>query len=152
MKRILLTATCLALSATLLGGCSSSAPPPAKDGAKKHEEPHGGEGPHGGTLFATPDHKYHVELKAEKGKPTILYVLDSRARKAIPTAAETFTLMVKRDKPVKVEFKPERGKGETKATQFTAPADKIPEKMDMEKVEISGQIAGKPYHFTLDKE
>lgn len=151
MKRNLFVAACFALVSALLLGCSSTTPP-AKDGAKKNGEEHGEKGPHGGTLFATPDHKYHLELVAEKGKPATLYVLDSRVKNAVPTAAETFTLTIKGDKPVKVTFKAKRGEGLTKASEFTAGEGEMPETVDFEKVEISGEIDGKPYHFKLDEE
>ncbi len=151
MKRKLFVSACFALVTALLVGCSGSTKP-TKEDTKKADEAHEGEGPHDGTLFATPDHKYHLELVAEKGKPSVLYVLDSKAKNPVLTAAETFTLEVKGEKPVKVEFKATRGKGLTKASEFTAKEGAVPEKMDLEKVEISGESDGNPYHFKLDKE
>src|SRR5262245_45027494 len=151
MKRNLFASACFALVTALAVGCSGSSQP-KKEGGKKPEESHEEEGPHGGTLFATPDHKYHLELVAGKGKPAVLYVLDNKVKNAVPTAAETFTLTAPGEKPLKVEFKAKRGEGATKASEFTAKEGEIPEKMDLEKVEISGEIDGKPYHFKLDKE
>src|SRR6266540_2212759 len=47
---------------------------------------------------------------------------------------------------------PQKGDPEGSSSRFSAAAGKVPEKPDLEKVEISGEIKGKQYHFTLDKD
>jgi hypothetical protein len=153
-----LATSCLALALALVlgAGCSSSKTP-AKNG-KQNPKQEAEEAPHGGTLFATPDHNYHLELKMEKGKPAILYVLAKNAADSVPMAARSLVLKVKGDKAVNIEFLPDRQKKdpEGEASQFTAPADKMPENLNLEKVEISTEVKKGtetiPYHFKLDKE
>jgi hypothetical protein len=140
----------LALAAA---GCSGGSGPnkdDKKEDKKEAKEEH--KTPHGGDLFATPDHKIHLELVLDD-KTATLYALDRNAKKAQPIKAELLTLELKGDKPVKVEFTPSKDKDDPadSCSRFTAPRDKLPKDVDHEKVEISGMIGGKPYRFEPDE-
>jgi hypothetical protein len=112
---------------------------------------HAANAPHKGILFATRDDKYHLELVPREG---VLYVLASNAKTPVPTDARSFTLSIKGDKPVKVEFTPDRQEKdpEGQASRFKGAADNLPrDREGYRKAEISGAIKGKPYHFELDE-
>ncbi len=147
MRRKLLRLIGLALAVIVVLGWSAT----TARGDKKDE----GEAPHGGVLFAPGGkHVYHLELKLEKDKPAYLYLWDSKVKKPVSTTTKAFVLTIKGEKAVKVEFKaePQKGDPEGSSSRFSAAAGKVPEKPDLEKVEISGEIKGKQYHFTLDKD
>ena len=162
MRRTLLRLVGLSVVVAMILGCSATkADAEKKDEAKKADDKKAddnkdeGEGLHGGVLFAPGGkHVYHLELKLEKDKPAYLYLLDSKAKKHVATTTKMFVLTIKGEKGVKVEFKadPQKGDPEGESSRFSAAAGKVPEKPDLEKVEISGEIKGKQYHFTLDKD
>ena len=83
-----------------------------------------------------------------------LISMNSKAKKHAPVATKTFVLTLKGEKPLKVEFKPEPQKDDPEGTssRFTAPAGRLPEKPALDKIEITGAIKGKQYHFTEDKD
>src|SRR5262249_31354924 len=124
-----------------------------KKGDKKGEEDEG-EAPHGGKMFAPKgQHTYHLELKQEKDKPTYLYVYDSKIKNAVPITAKTIEMEIKGDKQ-KIEFTADRQKDDPEglSSGFMAPAGKIPENLDLSKVEFHAEIKGKQYHFVEDKD
>ena len=152
MRRKLLGLFWLGVLLSLAAGCSGKASDQTKE-PKKGED----EGLHGGTLFAPGkgQHTYHLELsKPEKDKPVYLYVLNSNANKHVPISAKTIEMEIKGDKPQKIEFKAESQEGDQKdeSSRFTAPAGKVPDKLDLSKVEIHVEIKGKQYHFLEDKD
>jgi len=137
---------------SLTAGCSGQSSDQKKE-LKKDE----GEGLHGGVLFAPGkgQHTYHLELsKPEKDKPAYLYVLNSNANKHVPITAKSIEMEIKGDKPQKIEFKAESQEGEPKdeSSRFTAAAGKVPDKLDLSKVEFHAEIKGKQYHFVEDKD
>jgi len=148
----------LGLVLALAAGCSGQSGGPKKDDKKEDKkggEPDEGKPPHGGALFAPKgQHTYHLELTKEMGKPAHLYVLDGKVKKYVPITAKTIEMEVKGDKPLKIEFKAEPQEGETKdaSSRFTAPAGKVPDNLDLSKVEIHAEIKDKQYHFTEDKD
>ena len=134
---------------SLAVGCSGKSSDQKKE-SKKDE----GEGLHGGKLFAPRgQHTYHLELTQEKGKPAYLYVLNANANKHVPITAKTIEMDIMGDKPQKIEFKAESQDGDPKdeSSRFAAPAGKLPDNLDLSKVEIHAEIKGKQYHFVEDK-
>ncbi len=150
MRRQLLGLFWLGVLLSLAAGCSGKASDQTKE-PKKGED----EGLHDGKLFAPKgQHTYHLELTQEKDKPAYLYVLNHKANKHVPITAKTIEMEIKGDKPQKIEFKAESQKEdpEDESSRFTAPAGKIPDKLDPSKVEIHAEIKGKQYHFVEDKD
>ena len=147
------------LLAALLCGCSSpSSTKPgttkpdtsksAKDGGQ-HEK-----APHGGTLFAPADEKCHVELVIDKAKSTAtMYLLDDKADEAVATSAKAFQLTVKgvTQAPIAFPADPQTKDKKDTASRFSVKNDLFAKDIDLEKVEISGDVNGKPYVFNLDK-
>jgi hypothetical protein len=134
-------------------GCPPSSSGPNKPGPTqaKHEE----EGKYGGTLFAEPGHKHHAELKIDKAtKTATVYLLDAKAKNDAPTAAPTITLAVKNGSAVQITLKAEKQDGDPagKASRFVGTHAKLGGDLDMEKVEISAEMDGKAYVYTLDKD
>jgi hypothetical protein len=120
----------------------------AKGGEEEHESPHGGE------LFADPGHKYHAELKVDRaGKQATVWLLDGQAKKNVPTKAKTVTVSVKDAATVQIvlEPKPEDKDPAGSASRFVGTHDRLGEPLDLEKVEIRAEVAGKPYVFKLDE-
>jgi hypothetical protein len=141
--------TCLTLALALAAaGCSGGSQKDEKKGESGGHKP-----PHGGTLFATTDHKIHLELVLDD-KTATLYALDKNVKKASPLKTDKLTLEVKGDKPVKVEFAPSKDKEDPAdaCSRFTAARDKLPKDIDFDSVEISGEVGGKPYSFILDED
>lgn len=130
-------------------GCTPAPTKPGKTGTgpsvkDDHDEE---KAPHGGTLFVAPGHKFHAELVVDKaGKKATVYLLDGKAKKIVPTKAETITLVLK-DGDVKVPLKAEKV-GDDPA--FVGTHDKLAADLDMKKVEIEAEVDGKPYVFELD--
>ncbi|MBI1915316.1 MAG: hypothetical protein HYS12_11345 [Planctomycetes bacterium] len=150
MRRKRLGVFWLAVLLSLTVGCSGKSSDQKKE-PKKDED----EGLHGGKLFAPKgQHTYHLELTQAKDKPAYLYVLNDKANKHVPITAKTIEMEYKGDKPQKIEFKAESQEGDPKdeSSRFTAPAGKIPDKLDLSKVEIHAEIKGKQYHFVEDKD
>jgi len=164
MRRKLLGLLWLGMVLALVAGCSGSSKNDSakkddgtkKDDAKKDDDKKDeGEAPHGGKLFApgTKQHPYHLELTQEKGKPTYLYVWDSKVKKPVPITAKTIEMEIKGEK-AKIEFKADRQEGdpEGESSRFKAAEGKVPDKLDLSKVEIHAKIKGKDYHFVEDKD
>ena len=93
-------------------------------------------------------------LTQAKDKPTYLYVLNDKANKHVPITAKTIEMEIKGDKPQTIEFKAESQEGDPKdeSSRFTAPSGKVPDKLDLSKVEIHATIKDKQYHFVEDKD
>jgi hypothetical protein len=111
--------------------------------------------PHGGTLFAEPGHKHHAELKIDKdAKTATVYLFDAKVKNGSPTSAPAITLTIKNGGAVQVPLKAERQDGDPagKSSRFVGTHDKLAGDLDMDKVEISAEVDGKPYVFTLDKD
>jgi hypothetical protein len=151
MRRKALGLFWLGVLLSLAAGCSGKSSEPKKD-SKKDE----GEGLHSGTLFAPGkgQHTYHLELsKPAKDKPTYLYVLGEKADRHVPISTKTIEMEIKGD-PSKIEFKaePQEGDPEGKSSRFTAAAGKVPDKLDLSKLEFHAEIDKKQYHFVEDKD
>ncbi len=129
-------------------GASGTGPQPSAPAEGEEEAPHGG------ILFATKDHKYHVEVVVDKEKPPVLYLLDNKVKNAVPTPEDKWQMTIKGTPPQKLEFVPEPQTGDPKGetSRFKGPADpKLKPDLDWDKVEISGKVKGKPYVFQPDK-
>ena len=134
--------------ACLAAGCTK----PKNSVTPSKEEAH--EGLHGGFLFASPDHKYHLEFKRESEK-IYLWVLDGQARKEVPIEAPSLTVVVK-ESNTRVECKadpetPPKAGEKAKSSRFSAAADKLGKEVKPDKLEIEGEIDGKAYTFRPDK-
>lgn len=141
----------LILSILVIAGCSGDK---TKTGDKDKPDSHSEVAPHGGILFAAPKDVYHLELVTEKGKPAVLYAAGKDPTKNLVFYPEkTITMTTKGSSDVKIEFKPDPQPGDPQLgySRFKATTD-LPEKLDMKKVEFSGEIGGKTYIFTLDED
>jgi hypothetical protein len=133
-------------------GCPSTntAKPPGKpaEEGKKHDED---EAPHGGMLYAAkPGHKLHAELLIDKGsKKATVYILDDKAKKAVPIKAATVTVSVKDTPPVQVVLKADKQEGdpEGQASRFSGTNDRFGSEVKEKQVEISAEIDGKQTTF-----
>lgn len=128
-----------------------------KGSAEKGEgkEDHPEEGPHGGALAEWGDEEYHAEFKADhEKKQATVYILDGKAKKAVPIAAETVTLTLTNFKPpVQIALKadPQGGDPKGKASRFTGTHDKLGTETEF-KGEISGKVGEKPYSGTFEED
>src|SRR5215469_12842842 len=53
-------------------------------------------GPNDGVLYQGAKHKYHIEIKVDAGNKSVTaYILDDKAKKAVPIKAKTISLKIK---------------------------------------------------------
>jgi hypothetical protein len=144
MRWFLTTALTIA-AVTLLCGC----PPTTTSGTKPtthsedEEKP-----PHDGQLFATGDHKFHVELVVNKKVGSAeVYLLDDHVKEYIRTKADALTLTLKGTPPKVVTFKPEPQKDDPmgQSSRFTATDPLLTG--DLKDAEINVKVNDKPYSF-----
>jgi hypothetical protein len=137
----------------LVAGCTPRDMGPTKPDRKDEEkevEPEAGF-----TRYAEPNHKYHADLKIDKeAKQATIHLLDKRGKDPVPTKAESFTLTIKDAKLVQVTLKPQRRDSDPKdaASRFVGNDDRLAEAIDLDKIEISGSVDGKPFVFKPDKD
>src|SRR5262245_43211697 len=151
MKRWTACVVLATLSLAVLTGC-----PPKPTGTptgSAHEE---GEKPppHNGTLFATKDHKVHIELVLDKKENKAeAYLFDANVEKPVRTPAESLTLTIKGSPPKTVTFKPEPQKDDPpgQSSHFVT-SEPLPADVKMKDVELSVIINKNPYVFTLDED
>jgi hypothetical protein len=137
----LVCATTLALT-----GCSkkqNNAPAPKeKGGSSAKGEP--------GWMFAEPNHEYHLRLHIDAAaKKATAKILDDSASELTPIAAESITLRIKEGKgeSIKLVALGEKGK---KSALFEGTHDRLAEKVDPHKVELSVTIGSKNLTFELE--
>jgi hypothetical protein len=146
----LLSAALLAGVAGLLCGCPP--PTPSRTGGQTEAE---APAPHGGTLYAPPDHKIHAELLLDKAnKQATVYLLDAKVDKAVAIAAPTIQINFKEATAVPVKLEPDRQKDdpEGKASRFVGKHEQFGHDWKMDQLQISALIDDKPYVFLLDKD
>lgn len=116
----------LCLGTLLFVGCGG--PKPNEQTAEKtpkpqhDEEPHQhpSEGPHGGILIELGEEEYHAELVQDEPKKTItVYVLDSKAKNAVPIEAQEITISAK-SQSYPLEAQPLEGEAEGKSSRFVS--------------------------------
>ena len=154
--------TSLLLTLTLALGCGDADKPapapnstpapatsstPAKDDHGHKHAGHGA-GPHEGTLADWGGGKYHVEFTVDHGqKRATVYILDGKAKKAVPIDAETITLVLKNVQPpanVTLKADPQKDDPKGMASRFVGQHDALAKEMEF-KGEISAKVGDKPY-------
>lgn len=133
----------LTSAALLFVGCQDRAAAPKKDAepdakaakvdgakgaAKDDDHDHGHEhptaGPHGGELIELGDEEYHAELvHDDKADEVTLYILDAKAKNAVPIEAKELVINLKHDgKPEqhKLAAAPLESDGAGKSSRFVA--------------------------------
>src|SRR5436309_2445034 len=94
----------------------------------------GEKGPNGGILFEGAKHKYHIELKIDaEGKTATAYILDSKAKKAVPIKAKTIEVKIKGEKSP-ITLTGVASKDQT-FTQYKGKSDRFGKKLDFNEVE-----------------
>lgn len=151
--RLLATIPALALT-VLLAGCGrrEAEKPKKEEPAAKGKEEHGHEHDGPFLLFAEPNHHFHLKLMVHADEKEIeATVLDESAKVPVPIAAETITVLVKEGKGLQIPLKAKAEKGK-KSAEFAGTHDRLAAKLDPHKVEISAEVNGKAYIFTIDED
>jgi hypothetical protein len=95
MRRFTVHLLCLAAVAALTLGCGPKADTKQPDADHDHAHDHAEEGPHHGHLIELGGGAYHAEWKHEHDThTTTIYVLDGKAKNAVPVAAPDLTLNI----------------------------------------------------------
>jgi hypothetical protein len=113
---------------------------------------HAHEGPHGGALYEGAKHKYHAELKVnEKDKAVTVYILDDKAKKAVPIKAKTIEMRIKGvSEPIVLNAVPSKDDPGT-SSQFVGKNDRFGTKLKFDELEFSIKVDGKEAHkFTYE--
>jgi hypothetical protein len=136
----------LILCAVGCGPQSISDPPKGGDKVQvkeDHDHDHG-PGPHGGTVIDFG--KYHAEFCVDHAKKTAtFYILDGRAKKAVPIAADKLLLSIKTPQfQVEMAATPQGGDPKGKCSRFVATHDNFGKEQEFEGT-VSGTIDGKNY-------
>jgi hypothetical protein len=109
-------------------------------------------GPNGGVLYEGAKHKYHIELKVDSEKKSVTaYILDDKAKTAVPIKAKTITMKIKGVKEP-VTLTAVESKGADTFSQFKGKADVFGGKLDWAGINVIAKIEdGKPeVTFELD--
>lgn len=138
-----------------LAGCAGKEAPKkdtktqAADKDKGHAaHDHADEGPHGGALAEWGAEEYHAEFTVDHGKKqATVYLLDGKAKKAVPIQTESITLTIKNVKPpASITLKADPQKEDPKGTssRFVGQHDALAKEMEFDG-EISGKVGDKAY-------
>ena len=137
-------------------GCPSGNAPPAKQtpgvaqAVKSEPTAPAANDDEDGWLFDAKE-EYHLLLKVDATKKEArARVLDEIAKEDVPLKADALTLTIKNGKPLQFELKAQRKPGRKDTAFFVGTNDRLADKLDPAKVEISTDIKGKNYIFTLD--
>jgi hypothetical protein len=169
MKTLWNWTRCAALlgALALLGAGCSGKSEPAKDadkragdkkdaGGKDQEgDDHPDEGPHGGALAEWDHDRYHAEFTVDhKEKKATVYILDRKAKKAVPIDAQTVTVSLANVKPpavITLKADPQEDDPKGKSSRFSGTHDALGKEMEFEG-EISGKVGDKPYAAEFKEE
>lgn len=108
----------LLLTALVVAGCNNTVPPKAPV-ADAHDHPT--EGPHHGDLVELGNEEYHAEIVHGDGGEVTVYILDSKAAKAVPITAKDVTINLSHDgkaEQFKLPAAPDAGDPEGKSSRF----------------------------------
>lgn len=126
-------------------GKNKKAQATAKD---KEGHDHPAEGPHNGALAEWGEEEYHVEFTVDHGqKQATVYILDGKAKQAMPIQAETITLVLKNVQPpanVTLRADPQQDDPKGTASRFVGQHDALAKEMEFQG-EISAKVGDKPY-------
>jgi len=108
-------------------------------------------GPNGGVLYEGAKHKYHIEIKVDAANKSVTaYILDDKAKKAVPIKAKTISLKIKgADEAITLTGV---GKDAETFTKYEGKADAFGGKLDFAGITLVAKIVdGKPpVTFELD--
>jgi hypothetical protein len=148
-----LSLLCSALAAFSFTGCGGKPKPASGDKAEHaHDEhDHPSEGPHKGHLIELGTEEYHAELVHDDATKTVsIYILDSKAKEAVPIAAKEVTLnLVVDTKPLQVKLPatPQKDDPENQSSHFSAADEATLEALESPKTtgRLNVTINDKPY-------
>lgn len=133
-------------------GCGTPAEKKEKaDTHDEHAHDHPSEGPHGGHLIELGDEEYHAELAHDEATKTVaIYILDSKAKTAVPIAETELTLNLVVDgtpQQAKLAAAPQDGEAEGKSSRFTIVDEGLLKTLEGPKTtgRLNVTIEGKPY-------
>lgn len=161
MRRVLMSIPVIVSLAILsaIPGCGSASDsgkpkevtggPPSTVPLTEHDHP--SEGPHHGSLIELGNEEYHAELvHDEKAGTVTIYILDSKAEKAVPIEAAELMINLKHDGqpeqfPLKAE--PQEGDPADKSSRFVSKDAELGEDLDHKGADpqLSVNIDGKSY-------
>ena len=125
---------------------------------EKADDAHPTKGPHKGALIELGDEEYHAELvHDEKENKVTIYVLDSKAKTAVPIEAKEIAINVKlsgKPKQFKLNADPEKSDGENMSSRFSLTDKSLCELLDNEKAEcrLRIEIKGKSFNGKIKHE
>lgn len=107
-------------------------------------------GPHGGTLFCGPKHKYHAELTQNPAQKTVtVYILDHQAKRLVAIPAETIEMLI--GEPAETIVLPAKSeKPSAPATTFELKHERFAQPLPLAKIKFHIKVDGrKPQVFEL---
>lgn len=135
------TAACCGMALILFVGCSDSGktpkntsgtPTPKEEGPGAHDHPT--KGPHGGSLIELGKEEFHAELlHDELGGTVTIYVLDSKAKTAVPISATEVVINLKHDgkgEQFKLAASPQESDEKGKSSRFVSKDKELVEDLD----------------------
>lgn len=152
MPRIVTLSLVIASFALWTTGCGTPKPADNKQPDAHAEHDHPSEGPHKGHLIELGTEEYHAELVHDDATKTVsIYVLDSKAAKAVPIAADSevrLNLVVDgKPQPVELKATPQADDPENQSSHFSVTDEATLEALESEKTtgRLTLTINGKQY-------
>lgn len=165
-----LTATIFGLALILFVGCSDSGktakntsgtPAPKEDAHGGHDHPT--KGPHGGSLIELGKEEFHAELiHDELGGTVTIYVLDNKAKNAVPISATEVVINLKHDgkgEQFKLAASPQESDEKGKSSRFVSKDKELVEDLDHAGadprlvIDVNGKsFTGEMHHEHSEKE
>ena len=164
----LFASACCGVSLMLVVGCgdadkgkksSSSTTATKPSGEAGHDHAHGGhdhpeKGPHGGPLVELGKEEFHAEVvHDEAGGSVTIYVLDSKAKTAVPIDAKELTINLKHDgkgEQFKLAAQPQDSDAKGKSSRFVSKDKELVGDLDAKGAEARLVIDIKGTSYTGD--
>jgi hypothetical protein len=107
-------------------------------------------GPNGGVLYQAAKHKYHIEIVVDAAKKSVTaYILDDKAKNAVPIKAKTISLKMKGAKEP-ITLKGAAAKDSDSYTKYEGTGDALGGKLDFAGITIVAKVADDKSALTFE--